>query len=137
MCWHRRHRFRPWLGRPACSWLIGLSATMKPCAEASATQQKVMKEGQATKQHLDHLDQVGTFFAQGWAARQPSQCPTCGADQPAQGGIQKVVTELKAKVGTAREELLREYRTLDDKIKALQKSLQQRGESPCPLSQER
>ena len=95
-----------------------------------------MKEGQATKQHLEHLDQVAAFLAQGWAARQ-GQCPTCGAEHAAHGGIQKVVKELKTKVGTAREELLREYRALDDKVKALQKSMQARGESPCPLSQER
>ncbi len=114
-----------------------LDSIRRQLAEVQAAQQKAMKEGQATRLHLEHLEQMTKALTQGLGAKEPNKCPTCGVDHSAQGGIAKVVAELRDQVAAARENLLQEYRTLDEKAKTIQRTLQERGEVPCPVSPER
>ena len=116
---------------------VELDSSRRQMAEIQVAQQRAMKDGQTTRLHLDHLEQVIKAIAQGLGSKEPNKCPTCGADHSAQGGIASIVAELRDKVAAARENLLREYRTLDEKAKAIRRSLQERGESPCPVSAER
>jgi energy-coupling factor transporter ATP-binding protein EcfA2 len=112
-------------------------ALRRQMAELQKEQQRVMKEGQVTKQHLDHLDQVTAAIAKGLVSRQPNRCPTCNADHSARGGIEKVVFDLHAATAAIREKLLQEYRALDEKIKPIRQAMESRGEAPCPLAEER
>jgi energy-coupling factor transporter ATP-binding protein EcfA2 len=105
--------------------------------ELQKEQQRVIKEGQAIKQHLDHLDQVTAAIAKGLVSRQPNRCPTCNADHSAHGGIEKVVSELRATTVATRESLLQEYRALDEKIKSVRQAMESRGQAPCPVADER
>jgi len=101
-------------------------------AAAQAKQQTIAKEGLAAKQHLEHLEAVEAFLSRGWQTLHPQQCPTCGAAQAR--GIEPAVTELRATIRATREQLALEYKTLDAKVKALQKDMAQQGQAPCPLS---
>ena len=112
-------------------------ALSRQMAGLQKEQQRVMKEGQATKQHLDHLDQVTTAIGKGLVSQQPNRCPTCNADHSAQGGIEKVVSELRATTVASREKFLQEYRALDEKIKSVRQAMESRGQAPCPLADER
>jgi hypothetical protein len=132
-----------WLERRPAS----LPPSAAPAAEAEAlqrklaaiqtAQQKAMKDGQAVRQQLDHLEQVNKLIGQGLLARAPHRCPTCGADHAAPGGAAGAIAQLRAEVAARREGLLGEYRTLEAQAKALQGSLQARGESVCPLADAR
>ena len=112
-------------------------ALRRQMVELQKEQQRVMKEGQSTKQHLDHLDQVTAAIAKGLVFQQPNRCPTCDADHSARGGIEKVVSELRATVAAAREKLLQAYRVLDEKIKSIRQAMESQGQAPCPLADER
>lgn len=114
-----------------------LDSLRRQLAEVQAAQQKAMKDGQATRLHLDHLEHVTKAIAQGLVSEEPNNCPTCGADHAAHGGIAKVVAQLRDQVAAARENLLREYRAFDEKAKTIHRTLQERGEMPCPVSAER
>ena len=114
-----------------------LEALRHQMAELQKEQQRVMKEGQAAKQHLDHLDQGTAAIAKGLVSRQPDRCPTCNADHSARGGIEKVVSELRATTAATRERLLQEYRALDEKIKSIRQAMESRGQAPCPVADER
>jgi cell division protein ZapA (FtsZ GTPase activity inhibitor) len=114
-----------------------IEALRRQMAELQKEQQRVMKEGQAAKQHLDHLDQVTDAIAKGLVSRQPDRCPTCNADHSARGGIEKVVSELRAATAATREGLLQEYRALDEKIKSIRQAMESRGQAPCPVADER
>ncbi len=127
----------PLQSQPKASPTSEVEALRRQLSEVQAAQQKAMKAGQVTRQHLDHLDQVMKLLAQGLGASEPSKCPTCGAAHPELGGVARVVGQLRDEVAAARENLLRDYRTLEEKAKALQRSLQERGETPCPLAKER
>jgi hypothetical protein len=105
--------------------------------EAQKAQLKVTRAGQTAKQHLDHLEQAAAFLARGWTAHQESQCPTCGAEDTTKGGIEKVVADYRAKIAQACEQLVREYKALGDKVAGLQRALQEKGETPYPISEER
>ena len=114
-----------------------IEVLQRQMAELQKEQQRVMKEGQAAKQHLDHLDQVTAAMAKGLVSRQPNRCPTCSADHSARGGIEKVVAELRATTAASREKLLQEYRVLDEKLKSVRQVMESRGQAPCPLADER
>jgi energy-coupling factor transporter ATP-binding protein EcfA2 len=114
-----------------------LDALRRQLTEIQTAQQKTMKDGQAARLHLDHLEQVITAIPQGLVAKEPNKCPTCGADHTTQGGIAKVVAQLRDQVAATRENFLKEYHALDVKAKATQRTLQERGDLPCPLSSER
>jgi energy-coupling factor transporter ATP-binding protein EcfA2 len=129
--WLERRAGKPPASAPAPAQL---EALLREMAKLQKEQQMVMKEGQATKQQLDHLDQVTAAIAKGLVSRQPNRCPTCNADHSARGGIEKVVSELRATTAAAREKFLQEYRTLDEKIKAIRQTMESQGQAPCPLA---
>jgi hypothetical protein len=120
---------------PAAS--VQMDSLRRQMADLQKTQQQVMKEGQATKQHLDHLDQVTASIAKGLVSLQPNRCPTCDADHSARGGIEPVISELRATIAAKREKLLQDYRTLDEKVKSIRQAMAGQGQTPCPLSDER
>jgi energy-coupling factor transporter ATP-binding protein EcfA2 len=114
-----------------------IEALSRQMAELQKEQQRMMQEGHAAKQHMDHLDQVTAAIAKGLVSRQPNRCPTCNADYSAGGGIEKVVSELRATTAATRERLLQEYRALEEKIKSIRQAMESRGQAPCPLADER
>ena len=132
--WLERRAAKAPVGTPPRAEFEGLQRQL---AELQKQQQSVLKEGQAAKQHLDHLDQVTAAIAKGLVARQPNLCPTCHADHSARGGIEKVVSELRATAAATRERLLQQYRSLEEKIKPIRQAMQSRGEAPCPVAEER
>ena len=132
--WLERHAGKAQAKTPA---LAELEALRRQVAELQREQQRVLKDGQTAKQHLDHLDQVTAAMAKGLVARQPNHCPTCNTDHSAHGGIEKVVSELRVTTAATRERLLKEYRALDEKLKSVRQVLESRGEAPCPLAVER
>lgn len=109
-------------------------ALRRRLAEVQAGQQKALQAGQASRQLLDHLDQVTALLAKGLGASQPAFCPTCGADHAAAGGATAAVAHWRAHVAAQRATLLNEYRALETQAKTLQQSLQARGATVCPLS---
>ena len=116
---------------------VEMDSLRRQMAELQKTQQQVMKEGQATKQHLDHLDQVAAAIAKGLVSLQPNRCPTCDVDHSARGGIEPVISELRATIVAKREKLLQDYRSLDEKVKSIRQAMAGQGQAPCPLSDER
>src|SRR5215472_9184781 len=112
--WLERRAGKAPAGTPARAEFEGLQHQL---AELQKQQQSVLKEGQAAKQHLDHLDQVMAAIGKGLVARQPNLCPTCHADHSARGGIEKVVSELRATAAATRESLLQQYRSIEEKIR--------------------
>jgi hypothetical protein len=128
---------RPAPSPPAAPPASEVAALRRQLAEVQTAQQKAMKDGQATRQHLDHLDQVTKLLGQGLGTGTPGQCPTCAAAHPAPGGVADAVARLRPEVAEHREKLLAAYRTLDEQAKVLQRRLQERGETPCPLAEPR
>lgn len=126
---------RPTSSLPAAPPASEVAALRRQLAEVQTLQQKAMKDGQAARQHLDHLDQVTKLLAQGLGAATPERCPTCAAAHPAPGGVADAVARLRAEVAASREKLLAAYHTLDEQAKVLQRRLQERGETPCPLAE--
>lgn len=128
---------RPGLPQGAGQTPSDLAALRCQLAELQAAQQRVLREGQSLRPHLEHLEKAATFLSQGWTALHPSRCPTCGADHAERGGIAQAVVRVREEVNAAREKLLREYREVEEKVKALQRRLQEQGDTPCPVSAER
>jgi hypothetical protein len=129
--WIDRRRSSP---PPIASSEAEVLAGQKKDLETEA--QRILNLGQQIKTHLDHLIYAETFIQQNWAQHHENECPTCGTDHKARGGIRAVVEELRSKVATERERLLQIFKESKAKVDATQKRLGHLGQSQCPLSPE-
>jgi hypothetical protein len=129
-----------WLERRAQSPDAASSPEAEPIAkklrDLQALQKQIVERGQSAGVHFEHLATVEAFVRETWSKDHPGECPTCGTDHTAHGGILKVVEELRAKTSSDRDQLRQEFSELKVQIEQTQKQLAELGQTQCPLSSE-
>ena len=108
----------------------------KKLRELQALQKLVLGRGRSAGGHFEHLTAVEAFVRETWSKDHSGECPTCGADHTDQGGILKVVEELRAQTSSERDRLRQEFNDLKVQIEQTQKQLAELGQTQCPLSSE-
>lgn len=68
---------------PVVQELGGLQVTL---AQRQQERDKLAAQGKVLRSRQEHLQQTRQFL-ESWAASHPTECPTCGADHAAHGGI--------------------------------------------------
>jgi energy-coupling factor transporter ATP-binding protein EcfA2 len=126
-----------WLERrtqiPTNTVLPEADALAKKLHEFQAHQKQVIERGRIAGGHFDHLTQVEAYVRENWSKQHPDDCPTCGTNHSAHGGILKVVESLRAKTAGEREQLREEYTKFKTEIDQAQKRLNELGYAQCPL----
>lgn len=102
--------------------------------ELQDLQKETLERGRSAAGHLEHLTTVEAFVRETWSRDNSGECPTCGTDHSAHGGILKVVEELRAQTSVERERLRHEYAALKVQVEQTQKQLAELGQTQCPLS---
>jgi len=108
----------------------------KKLREFQALQKQVLERGRSAGGHFEHLATVEAFVRETWSKDHSGECPTCGTDHTAHGGILKVVEELRAQTSNERDRLRQEFGDLKLQIEQTQKQLAELGQTQCPLSSE-
>ena len=108
----------------------------KRLQELQTLQKQVLESGRSAGGHLEHLTTVEAFVRQTWSKDHSGECPTCGTDHTAHGGILKVVETLRTQASNERDRLRQEFNDLKVKIEQTQKQLAELGQTQCPLSSE-
>ncbi len=129
-----------WLERRAQAPDSASSPEAEPIAqklrELQALQKQVVERGQSIGRHFDHLTLVEAFVRETWSSDRSGECPTCGTDHTAQGGILKVVEGLRTEISRERDRLRLEFNDRKIQIQLTQKQLAELGQAQCPLSSE-
>lgn len=129
-----------WLERRAHAPDSASSPEAEPIAkrlrELQALQKQVLERGRSAGGHFDHLTTVEAFVRETWSKDHSGECPTCGTDHTAHGGILKVVEELRTQTSNERDRLRQEFSELKVQIEQTQKQLAELGQTQCPLSSE-
>lgn len=129
-----------WLERRATAPDAGLSPEAEPIAnrlrELQTLQKQVLEHGRSVSGHFEHLTKVEAFVRETWSREHSGECPTCGVDHTADGGILKVVETLRIQISSDRERLRQEFNALKVQIEQMQKQLATLGQIQCPLSSE-
>jgi hypothetical protein len=129
-----------WLERRAQSPDASSSPEAEPIAkklgELQVLQEQVLERGRSAGGHFEHLATVEAFVRETWSKDHSGECPTCGTDHTAHGGILKVVEELRAQTSSERDRLRQEFREIKVQIEQTQKQLAELGQTQCPLSSE-
>lgn len=129
--WLERRSLGPQVSVPAETETLA-----KKVSDLQRRQQQVTEQGRMAAGRLKHLEQVEAYVREGWSRERPNECPTCGTDHSAQGGILKVVESLRATTVAERAELRREYAELNAQIERGSKELRELGHTQCPLAAE-
>lgn len=129
-----------WLERRAQAPDSASSPAAQPIAkklrELQVLQKQVLERGRSAGGHFDHLTTVEAFVRETWSKSHSGECPTCGADHTAHGGILKVVEELRIQTSSERDRLRQEFGELKVQIEQTHKQLAKLGQTQCPLSLE-
>jgi len=129
-----------WLERRANAPDSASSPEAEPIAkrlrEFQTRQNQVLERGRSAGGHFEHLTTVEAFVRATWSKDHSGECPTCGTDQTAHGGILKVVEELRAQTSSERDRLRQEFSDLKVQIEQTQKQLAELGQTQCPLNSE-
>jgi hypothetical protein len=108
----------------------------KKLRDLQALQKQTIERGRSAGGHFEHLATVEAFVRETWSKDHAGECPTCGTDHTAHGGILKVVEELRAQTSSDRDRLRQEFGELKVQIEQTQKQLAELGQTQCPLSSE-
>jgi len=108
----------------------------KRLRELQTLQKQVLERGRSAGGHFEHLTTVEAFVRETWSKDHSGECPTCGTDHTAHGGILKVVEELRIQTSGERDRLRQEFSDLKVQIEQTQKQLAELGQIQCPLSSE-
>ncbi|MEZ5413688.1 MAG: AAA family ATPase [Opitutaceae bacterium] len=129
-----------WLERRTQSTDAAPSPEAEPIAkrlrELQALQKQVLERGRSAGAHFEHLATVEAFVRETWSKDHSGECPTCGTDHSAHGGILKVVEELRVQTSFERDRLRQEFSEIKVQIEQTQKQLAELGQTQCPLSSE-
>jgi hypothetical protein len=104
--------------------------------ELQTTQEKILERGRSAGRHVEHLTSVEAFVRESWSGDHSGECPTCGTDHTAQGGIVEVVEKLRLHASSERDRLRQEYSELKVRIEQTQMQLAALGQTQCPLGPE-
>lgn len=103
--------------------------------DARKANEQVIKDGMFLRQHSEHLTKLQQEFLPSWVKERPDECPTCGVDHEADGGILAVVEKLQASLHDQLDAKRAELRQRQDALKLTESRLAAIGE--CPISAER
>ncbi len=127
-----------WLQRPANEARSGGSAEAELLANKlhglQAEQGRILEQGREAGRHLEHLEGVERYVKENWGRQHPAECPTCGADHAATGGIEAVIRRHAEQAGVERERLRGEYSLLKRQIDEAHRRLAELGQAQCPVS---
>jgi energy-coupling factor transporter ATP-binding protein EcfA2 len=104
--------------------------------ELQTLQKLVLERGRSASGHYEHLTTVEAYVRETWSRDHSGECPTCGTDHTAHGGILKVVEGLRNHTSNERDQLRQEFTNLKVQIEQTQKQLAELGQTQCPLSSE-
>jgi len=129
-----------WMERCSNEPAAASSPEAEPIAERlrdlQTRQNLVLEHGRSAGGHFEHLTTVEAYVRETWSKDHSGECPTCGTDQTAHGGILKVVEELRNQTSSERDRLRQEFSDLKVQIEQTQKQLAELGQTQCPLSSE-
>jgi hypothetical protein len=103
-------------------------------AELQAKQKTITAQGTELKARLDHFARIESFLKQEWVKTHPNECPTCGADHFAHGGLLQVMRSLQERTAAEHARLRAAYTTVTERMRQLQANLAGRPKAECPLS---
>jgi hypothetical protein len=106
----------------------------KELGELQVKQKMIMAQGTHLKGRLEHFSGLEPFLEQEWVKKHPNECPTCGADHAAQGGVVPVIRALQERTAAEHAKLRAEYAALTERIRQLQAQLAGHSKAECPIS---
>ena len=111
-----------------------VEALTRELAQLQAKQKTIVDQGTEFKGRLEHFSRIDNFIEQEWVKNHPNECPTCGADHAAHGGVLQVMRALQERTTVEHAKLRREYTTITERVRQIQVSLATRGQAECPVS---
>jgi len=92
--------------------------------------------GRSLSLRLEHLKLAEEFISGHWNDAHPDECPTCGTDFDALGGISAAVNQIREETAAGVEEERARYRALQAKEKEIIAEQERNGASELPLGDE-
>ncbi len=138
-------RWGDWLDRQAGQPASGSEPRLSPpevealtreLAELQTKQKAIQVDGTELKARLDHFSHTESFLKQQWVKHHPNDCPTCGADHSAQGGVARVIQALQERTAAEHAKLRAAYTAVAERLRHLQVKLAGHPQTACPLSAE-